>query len=292
MRSSDTPRCRRPGAGAVVAACVGLLCAIPSDAVAQSWRTVTMSRQKVVSPDELNVRVSYGTGRFRIRPHQGDLLYRMHLRYDEDTFEPRAELEGDRLRLGVENLGRNLRIGGGRSSGEMRLELGTGVPMDLRLDFGAVEADVDLGGLSLTGLHLTTGASDSRVDVSSPNPVLLRHAEMSVGAAGFTARHLGNLNAENISVSAGVGDVTLDFTGEWRRDARVTVGMGLGSLRLRFPEGLGVRLEKDTFLTSLNSEGMVKRGDAYYSMNWDEATRRIVVKVDAAFGSIDVAWLR
>jgi hypothetical protein len=48
---------------------------------------------------------------------------------------------------------------------------------------------------------------------------------------------------------------------------------------------------KDTFLTSLDSEGLVKRGDGYYSLDYEEADYRVTVDVDAAFGSIRVAWL-
>ena len=68
--------------------------------------------------------------------------------------------------------------------------------------------------------------------------------------------------------------------------------MRLGSLTLRFPKGLGVKLVKDTFLTSLDSEGLIKRGDAYYSLDYDEAEYQVTVDVDAAFGSIRVVWVR
>jgi hypothetical protein len=81
------------------------------------------------------------------------------------------------------------------------------------------------------------------------------------------------------------------FTGDWQQDALVSVDLGLGSLVLRFPRGLGVRLDKDTFLTSLDSEGLVRYGDSYYSLDYDEAEYQITVDVDAAFGSIRVAWV-
>jgi len=164
--------------------------------------------------------------------------------------------------------------------------------MDLDLEFGAVQGDLDLGGLSLTRLELSTGASESTVDISEGNPLEMERASFEVGAADFTARHLGNLNAERIEVDAGVGEVTLWFNGEWRRDARVHVKMGLGALELRFPEGLGVKLTKNSFLTSLDSEGLVKRGDAYYSLDWDRADRQVTVDLDAAFGSVKVVWVR
>jgi hypothetical protein len=163
--------------------------------------------------------------------------------------------------------------------------------MNLTLEFGAVRADLDLGGLDLRGLELTTGAADARMDVSRANPSEMDRAEIKVGAAEFTARNLGNLNARYIEVKAGVGDVHLDFGGEWRRDAEVSVEMALGALELRFPRGVGVRLVKDSFLTSLDAQEMVKRGDTWYSLDWETAERRITVEVDAAFGGIDIVWV-
>ena len=263
----------------------------PRSAAAQDWRTVTMSRQ-LGEPGALAVVVKYGAGHFTIRPTRDGSLYRMRLRYDEEVYQPVADYQAGTLRLGVEGIGKKIRVGGDDERGELELELAHGVPMDLELDFGAVRADLDLGGLSLTDLQLRTGASESRLDFSEPNPVAIRRARLEVGAADFSARRLGNLNAGEIDVSAGVGEVTLDLSGEWQRDSRVNVQMGLGSLDLVFPEGLGVKLVKESFLTSLDPQGLVKRGDAYYSPDWESAERRVTVEVEAAFGSIDVRWVR
>jgi hypothetical protein len=250
-----------------------------------------MSRQ-LSDEASLDVRVRYGAGRFYIRPAETGVLYRMHLRYDEETFEPVARYGDGRLDLGVEGIKNKLRWGKNRSSGEMELSLAQGVAMDLDLEFGAVRADVDLGGLEMTGLHITTGASESRIDISEPNRASMDKAGFEVGAADFHLKNLGNLHAERITVDAGVGNLVLDFQGDWNRDAQVSIDMGLGALELRFPEGLGVKVVKDTFLTSLDSEGLVKRGDSYYSLDWDEARHRVTVSVDAAFGSIGVVWVR
>lgn len=267
------------------------LTVLPTLAEGQNWRTVTMSRQ-AEGTDPVDVRIRYGAGRFTVRPSGDGLLYRMQLRYDEDTFEPVADYARGRLDLGVDNLGHSINLGRGRQSGEMDLLLGTGVPMDLDMEFGAVRADLDLGGLALTALSLSTGASESTVDISRPNRARMGTARFEVGAADFSIRHLGNLNAERIDIDAGVGEVTLWFTGDWQRDARVSIDMGLGSLELRMPEGLGVRLKKDSFLTSLDSEGLVKRGDYYYSLDWESAEHRVTIDLDAAFGSVRVRWVQ
>lgn len=263
----------------------------PTLLAGQSWRTVTKSRL-IEDNDEVQVFVEYGAGRLKIRAADGGVLYRMNLRYDEETFEPVADLSGNRLRLGVESIRRGFKLGRRGQSGELDLEFARGVPMDMDLKFGAVRADIDFGGLALTDLDLSTGASQSIIDMSEPNSVGMSTARFEVGAAEFEARHLGNLNAERIEVDAGVGEVTLWFDGRWQRDASISINMGLGALELRIPEGLGVRLRKDGFLVSLDSEGLVKRGDAYYSLDWEDADRKLMIDLDAAFGSVKVVWIR
>ena len=266
--------------------------AVASPAVAQtSWRDVTTSRL-IGAESSVDVEVKYGAGALRIGPAATGTLYRMQLRYDEDAFQPVTEYQRGQLRLGVEGGNRRVQVGRDNDEGSMELELARGLPMALQLDFGAVRADLDLGGLALTDLELRTGASETQLDVSSPNTAKLGRARLEVGAAEFTARQLGNLNTTDLSVSAGVGKVRLELSGEWRQDATLDVQMGLGSLELVVPEGLGVRLVRQTFLASLDSEGLVKRGEAYYSPNWDNARRRVTVDVDAAFGSIKVLWIK
>ena len=267
-----------------------VLCALAEGASAQ-MRTVSMSR-RIEDDDEVRVSVSYGAGTFSVRSVDAGLLYRMNLEYDEERYEPVAEYEAGRLDLGVDSIRGGRRFRNKEAGGRLDLELARGVPMDLDLEFGAVRAEIDLGGLELTGLDLSTGASESTIDVSERNAGTMEVARFEVGAAEFTARRLGNLNAQRIELDAGVGSLTLWLDGDWRQDARVAIDMGLGALELRVPEGLGLQLRKDSFLTSLDSEGLVKRGEAYESLNWNGAARKVTVDLDAAFGSVKVVWVR
>lgn len=261
----------------------------PAAVEGQSWREVTMSRQlREAAP--VRAEVSYAAGTFTLRGTEEPLLYRVFVRYDEDVFRPVAEVSGDRLHIGLEGEGR-FSLRRGQTGGTMNVELARGLPMDLDLEFGAVKADLDLGGLALRELELSTGASESRIDISEPNPVPMTRARFEVGAADFTLQRLGNLGAERIDVEAGVGHVSLSLDGTWRANARLSVQMGLGALEIRVPEGLGVRVRKDSFLTSFDPEGLVKRGDSYYSLDWEQAERNVTIDLDAAFGSVEVVWI-
>lgn len=268
------------------------LCTLPGvdRAEGQSWRTLNSSRQ-VSGEDEVTVKVKYAAGRFNVKPGGGGSLYEMTLTYDEDNFEPVSEYSRGILTLGVDGIRKNIDIDGENES-RLDLTLSRRVPMDLELEFGAVKADFDLSGVPLKSLSVTTGASESLLVVDEANPVPMGTVEIEVGAASFKSRGLGNLNAERITVDAGVGNVELDLTGEWKRDGRVSVDMGLGALTLRLPSDMGIRLTKDTFLTGLDAEGLEKRNGGYYSENWDTAEYQLEISVDAAFGKIEVVWAR
>lgn len=259
---------------------------VPSTLSAQDWHTVTQSRA-LADQSELRVDVEYGAGRFVVGAADAGVLYRTRLRYDADVFEPSLRYAGNRLRIGLE--GGRIR---GRSfrAGELNLALSPSVPLDLEFRFGAGEAELELGGLNIRSLDMATGASRTNLHVSRPNPDAARSVTLNIGAAQFAAYGLGNLNAEHIAVSGGVGEVLLDFGGEWRRDASAKIEMGLGSLTIRLPEGLGVEVRRKGILAGFDGQGLIKRGDVYYSENWDDATRRFRIDLDSALGTVRVAW--
>ena len=265
-------------------------------AIVQNSLTVTTS-QKLEDTDEKRVSIEFSAGRLTIRPIDEGLLYRLKLRYNEDYFEPVIDLSGNRLHLGVERIRKGFRgIFNWNSSGEgneFDLELTREVPMDLHVSFGAGSAELDLGGLALTGLEFNTGASESRIKVSAPNREQISKAQFNIGAADFQLEQLGSLNAEDIEINAGVGSLKLSLDGSWQRDAVISIDMGIGSLELHVPEDLGFQLRKNSFLTSLNGmRNLVKEGNVYYSLNWDEADRNVTVDLDGALGSVTVRLIR
>ena len=265
-------------------------------AIVQNSQTVTTS-QKLEDTDEKRVSIEFSAGRLAIRPIDEGLLYRLKLRYKKDYFEPVTDLSGNRLHLGVERIRKGFRgIFNWNSSGEgneFDLELTREVPMDLHINFGAGSAELDLGGLALTGLEFNTGASESRIKVSAPNREQILKAQFNVGAADFQLEQLGNLNAEDIEINAGMGSFEISLDGSWQRDAVISIDMGIGSLELHVPEDLGFQLRKNSFLTSLDGvRDLVKEGNAYYSLNWDEADRNVTVDLDGALGSVTVRLIR
>lgn len=262
---------------------------VPMGAEAQDWRDMTSFRQ-LGGESRMDVELRYGAGELDVRPGTGSELYRVGIHYDAELFDPIAAYRTGRLEVGVEGIGRGIRLKDNKA-GELRLSLSPDVPLYLDLDFGAVEATLELGGLQIRELDVETGASDTELRFSRPNPLRCDRLDISMGAAAFEAVGLGNANCSRVTVEGGVGDITLDFSGEWRQSIAAELTMALGSATLVIPEDVGVSVDKQTFLTDFDRSGLEKRGSVYYSSNWETARHRLTLDVEGALGSITLRWV-
>ena len=256
------------------------------------WRTVDLSRQLHDTLPQ-RIRVQYAAGKLDIRGTADPLLYAMHLRYDEGRAIPlhRYDAEQRSAVLGVESLGRGFRASSNDDRddiGELKLQVPARIPLELDLELGGTQSVLELGGLALHSLHLECGATDASLSFSAPNRTRMRDLEIDVGAADFTAVNLGNANADQIRLRGGVGVVDLDFGGTWTQDMTVTTRLAVGKLTLRIPSEVGVRLEVQRVAAGFEHEGFTKRDDAWYSENYDRASRKLHLRAETYFGKIDI----
>jgi hypothetical protein len=268
---------------------------LAGQADAQRMRSVTSARQ-LQGERRVEVEVKYGAGRLRVEPARNDLLYQMELRYDDEQFRPVTDYDrgAGRLTLGVESRERSgHRHARNRSHNEQHatIQLTPRVPIALDLSFGAGQAEVALGGLALEDVQVKTGASETHVTFDTPNRVAARRVRVDAGAAELRVTGLGNTRAPRFEFSGGMGETTLDFSGAWTQSATAQIDMGVGSVRLRIPRSLGVKVVRDSFLASFDASGMVRRGNAWYSRNYEQARYRLDIAVHAAVGSIEVDWI-
>ena len=162
------------------------------------------------------------------------------------------------------------------------------MPLDLALELGGTHSVLDLGGLSLRSLRVECGATEASLRFREPNRVRMRDLEIDVGAADFTAVSLANANVEQVRVRGGVGIVDLDFGGTWTHDMAVATRLAVGKLTLRVPADVGVRLEVQRVLAGFDHDGFVKRGDAWYSENYERAPFKLQLRAESYFGQLEI----
>jgi len=265
-----------------------------SSTAAQSMRPFSTYRQWH-GETRVDARLDYAAGALRLAAGRPEELYRMDVLYDGDRYVPVSDFDaaGGSVALGLRASG----DGGLRvvSKGQLRqtasVTFSPKSDLALAVTLGAVDGDLELGGLRLTDLALEAGASRATVRFSQPNAARCRAATLSAGAAELTVLGLGNSRCERIAFEGGVGRVTLDFGGTWTTSSRVEVKMALGEVALRLPRQVGVRITLDKFLATFEPEGLVRRGTSYLSPGYDQAARHLDIDVTTAMGGVTVDWL-
>ncbi|MEO5824374.1 MAG: hypothetical protein ABIR59_00625 [Gemmatimonadales bacterium] len=281
-----------PRLAAVALSCAGALAALPLSA--QTMRSFTAARG-ILAERQIIATLDFGAGTVQIGPAAASQLYRMEVRYDADRFQPTQQYDPRTgiLKLGLESIGKS----GMRVTSRSQLEqvgdfvFSRTVPLSLSANLGASDANLELGGLTLTDLTVRSGASRATVAFGTPTRGECRHATFTVGAGDIDITGLANAGCREVRLDGGIGRATLDFAGAWKQDARVTVEMSMGVVTLRIPRGIGVRLDASRFLSTLSADGFERDGKTWITPRFDAAKRKITVGLNTTVASIDVVWI-
>ena len=65
----------------------------------------------------------------------------------------------------------------------------------------------------------------------------------------------------------------------------------MGELRLRLPKRTPVRIRMDKFLSSFDSEGLVERGGAWITRDFDPAEPHLDISLECSVGAVRVEWV-
>jgi hypothetical protein len=276
---------------AAVAAAAGVVSlAAITPAGAQTWRTIDASRQ-ARDTDAVATHIEYAAGKLDLKPAAGPLLYAVNVRYDADRAEPLAEFDAASrvISLGVHLRGMRLtNVDDQHDAGSMHAELSGSVPMDLSLELGAVEADLQLGGLRLTDLSLRSGAADVTARFDQPNRERLRSMTLQVGAADVKLLGVANSGVSRIVAEVGVGSLSIDLGGALQHDVDITATLAIGGLKLSVSQDDGVFVDERAFLGGFHKDGFTKREDGWYSDGYDKASRHVRVHLHAFMGGLEL----
>lgn len=257
----------------------------------QAWRTASASRLRSAA-DSLRLRINLSGGSLRVSPADDAELYDYAMRYDAARYdvERRFDSASHTLSLRLDGGRRPLRGVGDDKREQARLSLGVarGVPLDVALRLGAVEADLDLGGLAVDQLNVESAASSTTLRFATPNPRRMRSLRFDVGAASIEATGVGNANVEHVDVDCGAGALTLDFSGAWAADVDARLRVRLGAVTLRVPRDVGVRARADVTLGTFEHEGFREQDGVHYSSNWESARRRLTIDASMLIGTLEI----
>jgi len=154
-------------------------------------------------------------------------------------------------------------------------------PMDLTLTAGAYTGTYDLGGLALKSLTVKDGAAHVELNFSQPNKTNMSVFRYETGASNVKLTGLANANFNSMTFSSGAGDYTLDFSGELKRDATVTVSSGLSNLIVVIPEGVNANVTMEGGLANVSTGSGWSQNGNIYSQAGSGPTLTFIIKMGA-----------
>jgi hypothetical protein len=262
-----------------------------ADEVKTINKTVKWEGEKHVT-----VIIDIGTASIDLRrSSSGDIL---NAQVEYDPREVRTDISydrrGDRGELYLVSERRDKGLDVDEEDNHWDLEFSDRIPMSFEIDVGACDGDFDFSGLRVDGLDMDMGASSINVDFGKPNPERISKIRIEVGASKLEMNGLGNANFEKLSFDGGVGDFTLDFSGDFDHRAYVSVDVGLGSLKILVPGDAGVQIKSSSsFLSSLSidqDDFEEVEDDLYESDNFGKAEKELVFDIDVGLGSVEVEY--
>ena len=236
--------------------------------------------------ESATVEVVFGAGKLEIEAGTSDQLFSGRFRYNVERWAPEVTYEDDVLTIEQGGTEEDWGIPTGNVRNEWELEFSPEIPLEMDLKVGAGDGELDLTGLQLAGLDLDVGAGDFEVRFDEPNEADMSHLTLDAGASRLEVTGIGHAGPEQVNVQGGIGDMTLDLTGAWPGSADVKITAGVGSVTLRLPDDVGVRVETEGGLTSVDASGLRRTGDAYVNDAFGETDTELRVQITAGVGSI------
>ncbi|HSL30641.1 MAG TPA: toast rack family protein, partial [Anaerolineales bacterium] len=207
--------------------------------------------------DETRLSLEFGAGTLRLSPGAENLVDGTVV-YNVDDLKPEIEKDGNRIELRQGDL--NGLPPFDEFINDWDLHLGD-APLDLAIQAGAYEGNMELGGLALRSLTVRDGASDVELSFKEPNQTKMSILRYETGASKVTLTGLANANFSTLTFSGGAGNYTLDFSGELQRDAVVTIEAGFGDLSLVIPEDVDAAITVEGTAVNINhSSGWSQNG--------------------------------
>jgi hypothetical protein len=215
--------------------------------------------------ESVSVEIEMGAGELDVSGGASELL-EATFTYNVDELDPEATYSDGKLIVQhadiKEGIGTFFDLDDYRNEWDLRFN--EDAPMEMSIDLGAGRTDLTLGSLALTRINIDAGAGEVDVDLS--------------GSQSLTV----------LDFNMGVGSATIDLTGDWQNDLEAAINGGVGELTLRLPKGVGVRVEVDSGIGSVDASGLTKDGDVYVNDAYGESDVTLRIEVNAGVGQINL----
>ncbi len=238
------------------------------------------------SEDDPELTLAFGAGELFLSPGAENALLEGTATFNVEDLRPETQIEG--IQVNISN--GNLEIRGIPNFREKvkniwEFDLGND-PLDLTIKAGAYVGELELGGLSLTNLHISDGAADVRLNFAQPNQTVMNALRYETGASNIEMTNLANANFETMIFQGGAGNYELDFSGDLQHDADVFIESGLSNITVTIPKGANVEITTEGGLSNVTTRGEWQVTGSTYTQAGDGP--KLTINVEMGAGNLNL----
>ena len=245
-------------------------------------KTVEIKQELPTGNQTIAVELNIGAGQLNLVGGANDLINGT-IQYNIPDWSPIIEYSDYHLKISQTET-RITGLPSDKLINQWDLKLTDRIPLELSIQAGAYQGNLELGGLHLSSLKITDGASDTRVNFAASNPVRMEQFKYNSGASTVTLSGLSNANFDYMQFTSGAGTYTLDFGGELKQDSEVNIETGMSTLKIIIPQGTHAVIEVDGEMMDVNITGTWTAESNTYSTEGSGNT--LYIHVNMNLGSL------
>jgi hypothetical protein len=159
------------------------------------------------------------------------------------------------------------------------------MPLDLRLQLGAGDVNVQLGDTMLEEFRMETGAGALDIDLADSDT--LDELRVSTGAGDVRVDASGGSSLRDFRFETGAGSLRLDLSGdEWAEDVEGRIDAGAGDVRITLPKDIPVEVSVDKGIGDVQADGLVSDGGVWVNEAPGGAGPTIEIQISQGVGSV------
>lgn len=248
--------------------------------------TTTVNESYPDSKDTPRVVVNMGAGTLKIN-EGNDRLVEGKIRTNIGSWVPEIKQSGETVFISQGDNAEKFTFPSNSIVNDWDLKLGTARPVSLEIEAGGYTSDILFGKIPLTALSIKDGASQSTVTFSEPNNQIMESFEYETGASQVSLIFLANANFKEMDFESGAGSYTLDFSGDLKHDARVSIKTGLSNMKIVIPSDTNVEISLDGGVNNVSLDGTWTVESNHYKTQ-SSSGPRLEIEIDMGVGNLEL----
>jgi len=172
----------------------------------------------------------------------------------------------------------------------MRAEIPRSAEIDLEMRINSLGlGTLDFRDLDITNLTMKIAYGDIDVSFPTVNKAIIRdRVKFGLDAGDLEIYDLANLNAGDIRINGGVGELHVDFGPKLLRDTEVKLDMDIGSLVMVLPRGTNTRIRGTN--RDLEPYGFTKRDKHWEPDSFSPNSPLLEIRLTGPIGDLTIEW--